>query len=325
MMALIAASPLTMPLQAEATDYAVTTLDVPGSSYTQSNGINNTGQVVGWFGTGDGSTSLGFLLQNGNYTTLAGPASTGYSVASGISDAGVVVGSFAPTTGVDADGYMQYGPESGYVYANGAYTVFQIPGYSSTELRGISPNGRYLSGFASSDVNYQGFVYDLVTKSFTMIGPVDENTLVFAQGVNDKGIAVGDKKVYDPSGYPWTRTGFTYDVASGQQTDYAFGVLETALRGINNAGAVVGFQSDMGQDRVAFVISESGHELITIDGAASSYGEGINDAGLIVGDYYDAQGIEHGFLAAAVPEPASWALMVLGAGFVGGVARRRRA
>src|SRR5260370_32479065 len=55
--------------------YSFTTLDVPGSSshgsLTGANGINESGQIVGWYFAG--SRRHGLLLDNGSYTTLDPP------------------------------------------------------------------------------------------------------------------------------------------------------------------------------------------------------------------------------------------------------------
>jgi probable HAF family extracellular repeat protein len=56
--------------QAEA-EFTYTTLDVPGSAVTQANGINDAGQIVGYYDAG--GTSHGFLLSGGVYTILDVP------------------------------------------------------------------------------------------------------------------------------------------------------------------------------------------------------------------------------------------------------------
>jgi hypothetical protein len=69
--------------------YTFVSLDVPGATSTQAIGINDGGDVVGGFTSGGGQqtgggftippSSLGFLLRNGNFTTIdfpGGPAST---------------------------------------------------------------------------------------------------------------------------------------------------------------------------------------------------------------------------------------------------------
>jgi hypothetical protein len=58
----------------------------------------------------------------------------------------------------------------------------------------------------------------------------------------------------------------------------------------------------------------SGSSFITIDvpGAIFTEAFGVNNAGQIVGDYMDSSGVVHGFVATAVPEPCSLALVGVG-------------
>jgi PEP-CTERM motif len=51
---------------------------------------------------------------------------------------------------------------------------------------------------------------------------------------------------------------------------------------------------------------------------------GINNSGEITGFYSDANGVFHGFIATAVPEPGSFALMFIGAASLLSVRYRRR-
>src|SRR5262245_39322126 len=85
------------PLRVEALEgrevpaFAFTTIDVPGASLTDVNGINNSGQVVGSFTSG--GVSHGFLLSAGVYTTLDVPGATS-TAAWDINDSGQVAGSY---------------------------------------------------------------------------------------------------------------------------------------------------------------------------------------------------------------------------------------
>ncbi|TFU00442.1 PEP-CTERM sorting domain-containing protein [Polymorphobacter arshaanensis] len=111
-------------------------------------------------------------------------------------------------------------------------------------------------------------------------------------------------------------------------------------RGINSAGTVVGFaqQFDDNGDQIAQI-----HTLWDFDGTsytaydltslivnftgwsfAAGAPQAINDSGDIVGFGLAPDGFEHGYLLTAVPEPASWAMMIGGFGMIGGALRRRR-
>lgn len=63
---------------------------IPGSLYTEAGGMNNLGQVVGFYY--DGTSNYGFLWnRNGSYVTFDYPGSA-YTFAQGINDHGEVVG-----------------------------------------------------------------------------------------------------------------------------------------------------------------------------------------------------------------------------------------
>jgi probable HAF family extracellular repeat protein len=73
-----------------------TTLDVPGAHWTHALGINDAGQVVGWYW--DAIGDHGFLFAQGSYTTLdvPGAISTG---ANGINASGQIVGYYVDAAG----------------------------------------------------------------------------------------------------------------------------------------------------------------------------------------------------------------------------------
>jgi probable HAF family extracellular repeat protein len=88
--------------RAEAPVYAFTTLDVPGASSTVARGINDAGQVVGFFS--DGSGTHGFLLDAQGFTPIdvRGASST---EGRGINTDGQIVGDFTDSGGSTAFGY----------------------------------------------------------------------------------------------------------------------------------------------------------------------------------------------------------------------------
>jgi hypothetical protein len=75
---------------------AYSTLDIPGSTYTQPNGINDSGQIVGYYV----STGLfhGFVLIAVGYSTLDFPDST-FTRAYGVNDADLIVGNYEDVNG----------------------------------------------------------------------------------------------------------------------------------------------------------------------------------------------------------------------------------
>src|SRR5215467_646140 len=70
--------------------YSFTTIDVPGAINTQAFGINDSGQIVGFFD--DALGGHGFVLDTGgNFTTIDVPGASS-TRAFGINDSGQIVG-----------------------------------------------------------------------------------------------------------------------------------------------------------------------------------------------------------------------------------------
>ncbi len=110
---------------AQASSYTYTTLDDPNAtSGTLAYGINNAGQVTGYF-VNDGADQHGFVYNGGTYTTLDDPNATAASgtFGYGINDAGQVSGHFANGTA-----------EHGFVYNGGTYTTLDDPNAMSMSI-----------------------------------------------------------------------------------------------------------------------------------------------------------------------------------------------
>jgi uncharacterized membrane protein len=308
--ALVAAVALAAPLSSRAA-YVLTEVSIAGATETTLWDINNNGTIVGGaFGT----SSFGFILTSeGDVTTLTGPAGAASTVAVGISDTGVVVGSFALATD---------GPQQGFIYSGGNYTTFTVAGATETFLRGISPDARYLSGYYGTEtVGGIAFVYDTLLGSFNIISPPD-SLISIAQGINSAGVVVGSDLL---SGPPLTRPGFMYDIGTGTRTEVSLaGATRTALRSIDDAGTLAGFFTDATGIH-GFVGSPTSFEQIDFTGAVSTFVEGSNNAGWLVGQWLDADGGAHGFIAMQVPEPGSLGLMLVALAALGWVVRRRPA
>jgi len=142
--------------------YSFNTFNAPGATGFGTNafGINDSGQIVGFFFDAGNTTTHGFVDTGGSFTTLPG-------FATGINNSGQIVGSFGLDTG-------------------GGFTAINVPGASSTSASGINNSGQIVGSF-----NFpmgQGFLD--IGGSFTTID-VPGFCCTFAQGINDNGQIVG--------------------------------------------------------------------------------------------------------------------------------------
>jgi uncharacterized membrane protein len=322
--ALVAAS-----THAAAVTYNITTL--PGTTATQTAqvfGINNSGQIAGLFASNAATgNQQAFIYSAGAFTPLSGPAGALGASAFAISDAGLVVGSFYNTREVDpATGESVKGPDQGFIFNGTSYLSLNAPGAVTTQLRAVSPNGRYVSGYSTDSAGAaKGFVFDRNTSTFTNVGGPN-SLFTIAQGVNDAGVVVGSDQLSPAAGLQ-RRVGFTYNLATSTRTDYSFaGYSRTSFRGIDASGRLAGWLN--GTDAagmpttVGFVGTPSSFEVFTVPGAATTFVQSINNAGVLVGSYADAAGLSYAFVATPVPEPQTVVLMLTG---LAGLVWRRRA
>jgi len=253
----------------------IVTVDVPGAYATGVQSVNDKGTAVGWWqqSLGHGNyLSHGFVRSPaGVITTIddssAGPK--GYTEGVyGINDDGVLVGSFVDSKGV----------EHGFIDQHGRFTTVDNPKYapsshSGTELWAINDLG-VIDGL--------GYSYPTAVKGFTVSRPASSTQYSYFTGVGDKGS-------YKSDGGTWPS-------------------------GMNDWGAVVG-HSNGWEGYGVFVGWEWFHgKMITISDPAASTKPGsdfapgcgcfagtapggINDAGTVVGIYWDSNYHPHGFIA----------------------------
>ncbi|MCK9686403.1 PEP-CTERM sorting domain-containing protein [Scleromatobacter humisilvae] len=284
---------------ARATTWTVSTFDMPGSNATQPLGINSSGVIVG------GSDFGGFIDTHGSFVTVNPP--TGIATLTGISDSGLA-------TGTDFAG-------GSFLYQSGTFTPFAVPGAAGTVVRGISANGRYLTGIYTDGSSNLGYVWDRTTSTLsTMTTPAGTSVLVI-QGVNDAGVATGSLDSGEALVYDSKTGASTYFTNWGDLTKLRF-------RAINDDGQIGGWAIGPDGNFVGIVGSPTtGFDTIEIGTANQTVVYGLNDSGQAVGFYSGVDGLDHAFLAnsaSVVPEPCASALLLAGIAFTGWGARRRR-
>jgi probable HAF family extracellular repeat protein len=254
-------------------EYVFSTIDVPGSTFTQVTGINNLGQIVG------NSSAGSFLLSGNNYTSLP-------FFAAGINDLGDIVGSNL------------------IVHNDGSMTTLQVPprstGFGAWSINNL---GQVVGSWSNIDHLIGGFLYSNGSYNYNLTALKYDP----AFGINNRGQIVG--QAFDPN----TGPGYLL-LPDGSYT--TFGTFTTVPHGINESAQIVGY-SYMYPDGMhhAFLMTDGVFTTFDVPGASMTEAYGINNAGDIVGTYVDANGVQHGFLAAPVPGPSS--LLLLGVGTLG--------
>ena len=154
---------------ANAAAYTFTQIDVPGSIVTSATGINNAGQVVGFF---QSTNDRGFLDTGGSFTQIDVPGAFD-TIANGINNAGQIVGNFSNSTGTH-----------GFLDTGGSLTQIDVPGSSATNPTGINDAGQIVGGF---DMNHGFLDTGGVFTQIDVPGPF----VTIVRGINDNGEIVG--------------------------------------------------------------------------------------------------------------------------------------
>jgi hypothetical protein len=275
--------------------YTFTIIDFPGQLYTNGNGANSAGQIVGSYGPLVSKGDLGnhgFLLTmsrhkksiSETFSTIDFPKVTNQS-SDGINDQGQIVGEY-----IDGKNVFH-----GYELNKGKFTTLDVPfsGAAGTAAIGINNSGDIVGGWIVSSGFSHGF--ELSSGTYTQLD-YPGSIQTFANRINNNGDIVG---YFDDS----TAThGFLLSGTTYTSIDVP-GATATFTVGINDAGDIVGLYCTTSQCVLDFTGSHGfllkGGTLTNIDfpGATSSGAANIDNKGQIVGVYRDCGGLIHTFRA----------------------------
>lgn len=299
-------------------------LEVLPESISVAHGINDSGQIVGFF-TG-ATTTHGYIYDAGTYTVLDDPLATLGTFAKGIDNSGHVVGDYVDGTGEHgffysggSDGtyttiddplatngtivndinnsgqivgsYFDATGEHGFLDSGGSFITVDDPGFSGTTvLTGISDTGKITGSVDSSGED--GFVFS--GGAYNMLPAPSLGAIVKATGINNSGQTVGTTTAdFGPT------TGFLYSGGTFTNIIDPSAGTYTSVNGISNSGLIVGtFGASIASSTLLGFLDDHG-TFTTIDdpnAPAVTIANGVNNSGQIVGEYIGADGSEHGFL-----------------------------
>ena len=253
-----------------ATPYYVTDLGTLGGASSIAEGINSSGQVVGYSLTGIGYDRA-FLYSNGTMTGLDTPVNS-ESYALGINNSGQVVGYSFPTGVAFPGGEPNL---SAFLFSNGTMgNLGPLAGDYSSTANAINAGGQIVGTAQTTALisPYQVFLYSK--------GTVTTLPLVAANAINASGQIVGD---IGNTASPSYSDAALYN--GGGVTDLGVlpGDLSSSATGINSAGQVVGWSSDSRSACRAFLYSNGTMTDLGKLNGRSTYATAINDGGQIVG------------------------------------------
>lgn len=286
-----------------------TKIDFPGAAWTQANGINRHGpllrsvQIVGTYS--DISGTHGFLLSDGDYTTLNVPGGRN-TAAYGINGHGQIVGTYEDARGVTQS----------FLLDSGTYTPFSECGDTPMSLYGINNSGSVVGSIpqpTSPQVDGFAFVAD-AHECISEPAPVNGKTEVF--GINDIGQNVGYQQSSENDGRIIRGLSFKTLIGGGRLVIDAPGATLTVCRGVNDNGVICGY-AKYGATFGAFVIDQGVFTTFDFPGAPWTEAHGINNPtpGLALDTSFDVVGLytesslghSHGFVAnVSVPHLVKW-------------------
>ncbi|HKO05508.1 MAG TPA: hypothetical protein VJW51_12200 [Candidatus Acidoferrales bacterium] len=209
------------------------TFDVPnGVGATQPEGINDSSEVTGTYYDATTGLEPGFLRQpDGSVVDIVPPDSGGYTEANGINNSGTIAGRDLGTV------------FQGFLFSNGSYTYFDVPGATNTSLFGINNLGDIVGDYIDAGGVQHGFV--MSNGSVTTIDPPG-STNTNCQGINDSGEIVGSFVLGGVRhGYRFSNGNFTQIDFPGASPAGAGAPLSgTDVHGINTSGEIVGTHMD---------------------------------------------------------------------------------
>ena len=282
---------LAFVVTASAQTFTFTAFDFPGAVFTSGRGINNHGEIAGSYRV-PGSPRQAMLFIKGQFIPLAPPTpDASFSEATNINDRGDITGQWA-----DADGFFH-----GFLISDGALRILDVPGATDTYALGVNDSGLVVGYWDLLDQNFNylanlGFTWKDGGFIDTQINfPGAAGSGLF--GVNARGDLSG---VWVPDFFSGIEHGFvcpksapcfSYDAPIQGTVPFTDG------KEINALGQVVGI--NVGDDGIwhSYLLNSGAFTMIDFPGSTGTGAFGVNSADQIVGKYFTADGLTHGFLA----------------------------
>jgi hypothetical protein len=291
--------------------YTFTTLDNNNDvTFNQLLGINNSGVIAGYFGSGAaGHPNKGYQLfpqyGQGSYANENFPGSVQTQV-TGLNDKGDTVGFWSSMNNANLsnDNFGFY-----KLAGHRAHTVNFPTGDNATppvdQLLGINDHDVAVGFYTNGGGSNRGFTYDINSKKFSRVQVPGYPTgtagpSVTAAAINDSGDIAGF--YVDGAG---TTDAFLAVHHGGFMTLKYPGATATQAFGVNRHDEVVGAYTDGSGGSATmhgFVWTPSGG-FVSVDdpnGAGTTTINGVNGSGDLVGFYVDGAGNTDGFLASPV-------------------------
>jgi YVTN family beta-propeller protein len=272
--------------------------DYPNSQASALRGINNAGQVAGFFRLPGDPARHGFLAKptatedqnqdnqcsgtpglspkrGPNFVSFDFPGATN-TQATGIAALGKIVGRYLSTDG----------NQHGFALQNGSFRSIDVPGASSTDVTWINARGDIVGSYNDAA---GGHAYVLSKGKFKVIDFPGANLSGF--GISNAGDVVGVKFIgpdfLHGHGYLFSRGTFTLIDVPGAAGTFPTMVLDPTR--------IVGSYFDSNSMFHGFRLYNGKFTTVDFPNSTFTWVTGINPEGDIVGFYFSQDGSQHGF------------------------------
>jgi probable HAF family extracellular repeat protein len=269
-------------LTADRRSFEFSEIVVPGATFTNAQGINAAGDIVGIYRDAGGRTH-GFLWSKGEVTTIDFPGASG-TEARGIGPNGEIVGSYrvAGEPAVNVHGFL--------LNRDGTFSRVDYPNHTSTIPQRILPNGTILG--CRHDADTMGTMFGVRMGADGTSDETDMPASMHNGATPDGGLIVGlftDMMTGRGEGYVIEDGAFTPFVVP----DSNF----TAAWDVNPRGEIVGVYRDNVNRFHGFVRDGDDYATLDVPGATATRAFGINAGGDVVGAFVDAANRTRAFIA----------------------------
>ena len=259
-----------------------TTIDFPGAVLTNVQGINDLGELVGFYTDTAGKTH-GFLRSGEQYRSIDFPGA-GLTLARGIGPAGDIVGSYQRQNESGAV------PGHGFLMTRrGGFFKVDYPGHQNTYAQRILADGTILGCYHDADT--MGTMHGFVLSWRRGFDAIPESTTMHNGATPDGKLIVGlftDMTDNRGKGYILDRGRFSPFEVPGSSF--------TAAWDVSPSGVIVGVFRDSAGFH-GFHYDGQAFGRVDVAGASATRVFGINLHGDMVGSFVDTAGRTHGFLA----------------------------
>ena len=266
---------------------------LPGMTGTVANGINNSGQIVGYDTGTNSAGQYGFVYSGGSMSPLPG----GRALA--VNDSGQIVGVS------DGSGFAH---THAFLFSGGSVQdLGALPGGNSSGALAVSNKGDIVGASDVADNSQHAFLFS--GGSMQDLGVLPGKNESVATGVNNAQQVVGYSGTSGNGSHA-----FLWSSGTGMQDLGTLNGYDSQATAINNAGQVVGLINISGVGSEAVVYSNGTmKDLNTLLLPGSDWwlqvATDINNNGQICGYGINPTGQQDIFVLTPVPEPSTFALL----------------